>query len=89
MKAKLVLIVWTDVRCTDRDWLMRSEFESFRLPTVTTIGFLLAENKEYLTVAPCCMEVHDEDTELFRPIWLIPCSAIKKISELEEKRLSK
>lgn len=86
MKYKLVQVVWTDVRCTDRDWLTRSEFESFRLPTVTTIGFLLAENKEYLTVAPCCMKVPDEDTELFRPIWLIPCSAVKKITYLKENK---
>ena len=83
---KLVKVVWTDTRCTDRDWLTKKEIEDFRLPTVTTIGFLLDENENYLTLTPCHMEIHDEDTELFRPIWLIPRSTIKKVSELEEKR---
>ena len=78
-KLKLVLVEWIDAESDDR-WLDLSDLENEPLPIIKTVGFIVRETKDVLTLAMN----YDEKNEKISCLMSIPKGGmIKRVTQLK------
>lgn len=75
---KMVSVLWLDtvVPC-ENPWMYLEEAEELRPDTVTTAGFVIADTKDYITIAV------SDGNECVGGVWCIPKVCVLKVTPLK------
>ena len=76
-KSKMLYVVWVDSQITSFSWTYVNDIEP-KIATVESIGFVVAENKETLTLAGSVSVKDDSENQATQIITIPKCSITKK-----------
>lgn len=51
MKQKIIIIKWLDSKAAPHEWEYRDDLGTLEPVTCTTLGFIVKETKDYITIA--------------------------------------
>lgn len=79
---ELVLIAWRDVLSSPAAWMSRAEAEDLEPVSMLTVGWIVREEADFLTVAGT--RSNDPETDLVGDINVIPRSLVSQVTRLAD-----